>query len=148
MPALTCDEILKALPHRYPMLLVDRILECDDAKRIVGLKCVTINDPFFQGHFPGAPVMPGVLQLEAMAQTGGILLNRILKSGERVPYFMAIDNAKFRKVVRPGDVMRIEVDITNMRSRVARFHGQVLVDGAVASEADLMCMVTDRKADA
>jgi beta-hydroxyacyl-ACP dehydratase FabZ len=141
MPQFETDQIMQLLPHRYPMLMVDRILECDDQRHIVGLKNVTVNEPFFQGHFPGAPVMPGVLQLEAMAQTGGILLNRIRGDASGTPYFMSIDNAKFRRVVRPGDQMRIEMEITNLRSRSARFAGRVLVDGAVASEAELMCMV-------
>ena len=148
MTVLNTEDILKTLPHRFPMLLVDRILECDDQKRIVGLKSVTINEPFFQGHFPGFPVMPGVLQLEAMAQTAGILLNRILKTPDRVPYFMSIDKAKFRRVVRPGDQMRIEVEITNLKAKVARFQAKVLVDGALASQAEMLCMVTDRKAEA
>jgi beta-hydroxyacyl-ACP dehydratase FabZ len=148
MATLDIQEILKLLPHRYPFLLVDRIIECDDQKRIVGLKNVTINEPFFQGHFPGTPVMPGVLQLEAMAQTGGILMNRLAGGGERVPYFMAIDKARFRRVVKPGDQMRIEIEVTQLRGKVAKFKGRVLVDGEVASEADMMCMITDQKAGA
>ena len=138
---------MKLLPHRYPMLMIDRIIECDDKERIVGLKNVTVNEPFFQGHFPGVPVMPGVLQLEAMAQTAGILLNRITDLSGKVPYFMAIDKAKFRKVVSPGDQMRIEVEFLKLRAKMARFKGVILVDGAVASEAEMMCVVTDEKAD-
>jgi len=141
MSAINIDQIMKILPHRYPMLLVDRILECDDKHRIVGIKNVTINEPFFQGHFPGSPVMPGVLQLEAMAQTGGILLNRINAKEGGTPFFMSIDNAKFRKVVKPGDQMRIEVEVMNLRSKSAKFSAKILVDGEVASEAELMCMV-------
>ena len=141
MPALEIEAIMALLPHRYPMLLVDRIVECDDAKRIVGLKNVTFNEPFFQGHFPERPVMPGVLQLEAMAQTAGVLLNRMAGEGHGVPYFMAIDGARFRKVVKPGDQMRIEVEITQLRSKVARFKAKVMVDGSVASEAEMMCML-------
>lgn len=148
MSAIGIDEIMKSLPHRYPFLMVDRIVECDDQKRIVGLKNVTINEPFFQGHFPGLPVMPGVMQLEAMAQTAGILLNRLGGHEGGIPYFMAIDNARFRKVVKPGDQLRIEVEITNLRSRSARFHASVTVEGAVVSEADMMCMITDQKAGA
>jgi beta-hydroxyacyl-ACP dehydratase FabZ len=144
MVELNIEEIMRLLPHRYPFLLVDRIAECDDEKRIVGIKNVTINEPYFQGHFPGMPVMPGVLQLEAMAQTAGVLLNRIDKSGG-VPYFMSIDKAKFRKVVTPGDQLRIEVDILKIRSNSARFAARILVNGAVASEAEMMCMIAGRK---
>jgi beta-hydroxyacyl-ACP dehydratase FabZ len=145
MVTLSIEEIMATLPHRYPMLLVDRIIECDDQKRVVGIKNVTINEPFFQGHFPGVPVMPGVLQLEAMAQTGGILLIRVLKSGG-TPYFMAMDNVKFRKVVKPGDQMRIECELLQARSRMAKFSGKIFVDGALASEAELMCMVAKPEA--
>jgi beta-hydroxyacyl-ACP dehydratase FabZ len=141
MPELEIEDIMKLLPHRYPFLLVDRIVECDDKTRIVGLKNVTINEPFFQGHFPGLPVMPGVLQLEAMAQTAGILLNRIAGNPDGVPFFMGIDGARFRKVVKPGDQLRIEIDITKLRSKLARFKGVVSVDGKVASEAEMMCMI-------
>jgi len=148
MATFDIHEIMKLLPHRYPFLLVDRIIECDEHRRIVGIKNVTMNEPFFQGHFPGVPVMPGVLQIEAMAQTGGILINRLSNAGERVPFFMSIDNAKFRRVVKPGDQMRIEIDITTLKPRVAKFSGKVLVDGEVASEADLMCMLTDQKVPA
>lgn len=145
MATLTIDEILQLLPHRYPMLLVDRVLECDDQKHIVGIKNVTANEPYFLGHFPSTPVMPGVLQLEAMAQTGGILLLRLWGTSAGVPYFMSIDKAKFRKVVKPGDQLRIEVELTNVRSRMARFQGTCTVDGAVVSEAEMMCMVTESK---
>jgi len=139
------QQIQELLPHRYPFLLVDGIVECDDQKRIVGIKNVTMNEPFFQGHFPGAPVMPGVLQLEAMAQTGGILLNRIGGDGKGVPYFMAIDKAKFRKVVKPGDQLRIEIEITNIKRSAARFQGKCYVGDQLASEAELMCMVAPKK---
>jgi len=140
MATLTIEEIMELLPHRYPLLLVDRIVECDDDKHIVGIKNVTFNEPFFQGHFPGRPVMPGVLQIEAMAQVGGVLLMRVFEGGG-VPYFMSINNAKFRRVVTPGDQLRIEIEITSLRSRSAKFNGKVLVDDQVASEAELMCMV-------
>jgi beta-hydroxyacyl-ACP dehydratase FabZ len=148
MPTLSIDEIMKLLPHRYPMLLIDRIIECDDQKRIVAIKNVTVNEPFFQGHFPGVPVMPGVLQIEAMAQAGGVLLNRVANMAGRIPYFMAIDKAKFRKVVKPGDQLKIEVEIINLRSRAVRLAAKTLVDGAVASEAELLCMMTDQTAGA
>lgn len=147
MAIMETTDIMKLLPHRYPMLLIDTIIECDDEKRIVGLKNVTINEPFFQGHFPGLPVMPGVLQLEAMAQVAGILLNRIAGNPDGVPFFMSIDKAKFRKVVKPGDQMRIEVDITKLRSKTARFEARVIVDDAVASQAEMMCMITSESAE-
>lgn len=134
------------LPHRYPMLLVDKIVECDDEKTIVGIKNVTINEPFFAGHFPGVPIMPGVLQLEAMAQTAGIFVNKLLDLSGKLPYFMAIDKAKFRRVVSPGDQMRIEIEILQKRTRTVKFKGVITVDGAVASQAEMMCMITDESA--
>jgi beta-hydroxyacyl-ACP dehydratase FabZ len=147
MSELTVEEVMKILPHRYPFLLVDRIAEMDtEARRVVGIKNVTINEPYFQGHFPGMPVMPGVLQLEAMAQTGGVLLITLLQTHDLIPYFMSIDNAKFRRVVKPGDQLRIEVEITTLRPKLARMKGIVRVGGQVASEADLMCMVTGQQA--
>lgn len=148
MSAVGIEDIMKVLPHRFPMLLVDKIIECDEKARIVGIKNVTVNEPFFTGHFPGMPVMPGVLQLEAMAQTAGVLLNRVAGSGGGIPYFMAIDKARFRKVVKPGDQMRIEVEITNLRTKVCKFTAKVLVDGGLASEAEMMCMLTEQKAGA
>lgn len=141
MIQLNTEEIMATIPHRYPMLMVDRIIECDDEKRIVGLKNVTANEPFFQGHFPGIPVMPGVLQLEAMAQTGGILLVRLNGGNSGVPYFMSIDKAKFRRVVKPGDQLRIEIEMLALRSTSAKFSGKIFVDGSVASQAELMCMI-------
>ena len=148
MATMDIHEIMKLLPHRYPFLLVDRIIECDMQRKIVGIKNVTFNEPFFQGHFPGVPVMPGVLQIEAMAQCGGILINKLANAGERVPFFMSIDNAKFRRVVKPGDQVRIEIEITTLKTKVAKFSGKCVVDGEVASEADLMCMLTDQKVPA
>ena len=145
MTVMDTAAILKSLPHRFPMLLVDRVIECDDKQRIVALKSVTINEPFFQGHFPGYPIMPGVLQLEAMAQTAGLLVNRIYDADGEIPFFMSIDKAKFRRIVSPGDQLRIEVDITNARLRAVRFKGRILVDGKTASEAEMMCMLTDQK---
>ncbi len=147
MTTLGIEEVMKVLAHRYPMLMIDKVIECDDEKHIVAIKNLTFNEPFFQGHFPGVPVMPGVLQLEAMAQAGGILLTRIsADTAGKVPYFMAIDKAKFRKVVKPGDQMRIEIEMLKIRSRLAKFKGVVFVDGAVASEAELTCMITEKKA--
>lgn len=148
MPTLDIQEIMRTLPHRYPMLLVDRILECDDEKRIVGIKNLTFNEPFFQGHFPDFPVMPGVLQLEAMAQVGGILLIRKLKFPGGTPLFLAVDNAKFRKMVSPGDQLRIEVDVVNFRSRTARIQGKAFVGEQLASEAVLLFMLAEQKVKA
>ncbi|NLB54577.1 MAG: 3-hydroxyacyl-ACP dehydratase FabZ, partial [Lentisphaerae bacterium] len=108
MSSMDIDKIMSILPHRYPFLLVDKVLECDDETRIVGIKNVTINEPYFQGHFPSFPIMPGVLQLEAMAQVGGILICKKTKVTEALPLFMAVDKAKFRTAIRPGDQLRIE----------------------------------------
>ncbi|HEU4699790.1 MAG TPA: 3-hydroxyacyl-ACP dehydratase FabZ [Gemmatimonadales bacterium] len=136
--------ILQVLPHRYPILLVDRILEVGE-NRVVGLKNVTINEPFFQGHFPGHPIMPGVLIVEAMAQTGGVLLlDRIERPEEKVVYFMSLDNVKFRKPVVPGDQLRMEVDVLQARGRTVRLKGNALVDGQLVAEAEMMAMVVDR----
>jgi len=148
MAGLDTAGILENLPHRYPFLLLDRVIECDiENKSIVGIKNVTVGEPYFQGHFPGMPVMPAVLQLEAMAQTGGVLLNQIGGTAGKIPYFMSIDKAKFRKVVTPGDQLRIEVEIVKLRSKSAKFQARILVDGAVVSQAELMCMVTDQEAE-
>ena len=147
MPELNIEQVMELLPHRYPILLVDRVTEMDtEERRIVGIKNVSINEPFFQGHFPGHPVMPGVLQLEAMAQTGGILLVTLLQTSDVIPYFMSIDKAKFRRVVTPGDQLHIEVRITTLKSRLARMKGTIKVGDEVASEADLMCMITYKEA--
>ncbi len=120
------------------MLLVDRILETDGKERIVGLKNLTFNEPFFQGHFPGNPVMPGVLQLEAMAQVGGVLVNRLLKVEGKVAYFLAVDKARFRRMVGPGDQLRIEIELKRMRLSMVRVHGKVWCEEELVSEADLM----------
>ena len=147
MSVIDIQEILKIAPHRYPMVMVDRILECDDDKKIVGLKNITYNEPFFQGHFPGRPIMPGVLQLEAMAQVGGILMSRRTGLKGLVPLFMAADKARFRRMIIPGDQMRIEVEVIHARARVLRLRGKVLVDGRLAAEAELLFMITDQKAE-
>ncbi len=138
MSEMNLKEIMHALPHRYPFLLVDKIVECDDEKRIVGLKNVTVNEPFFQGHFPGEPIMPGVLQLEAMAQVGGVMMNRKLGTEGDIAYFLAVNNARFRRMVVPGDQLLIEITFQKMRLGMAKVHGIVSVDGDVAAEADLM----------
>ncbi len=138
-------QILETLPHRYPFLLVDRILEVQGTQRIVGLKNVTINEPFFQGHFPGHPIMPGVLIVEAMAQTGGMLLMAQVPDREnKVVYFMSLDNVKFRKPVVPGDQLRLEVELVQFRGKVARMKGIATVDGQVTTEAEMMACVVDK----
>lgn len=138
MPAIDIHEILNILPHRYPFLLVDRITECDDKQRIVGIKNLTINESFFQGHFPGQPVVPGVLQMEAMAQVAGILLNRLFGGEGKVSYFAAIDNARFRRPVVPGDQLRMEVEIIKAKPRLSKVHAKAFVEDQLVSEADLM----------
>ena len=142
---LGIEEIMKALPHRYPFLLVDRILELEPKKRVIGLKNVTINEPFFQGHFPGHPIMPGVLIVEAMAQVGGILLMGEFEDPDsKVVYFMSLDNVKFRRPVKPGDQIRFELDMTQIRGMVCKMRGVAKVDGEVVCEADMAAMVRDR----
>jgi beta-hydroxyacyl-ACP dehydratase FabZ len=137
--------ILELLPHRYPFLLVDRVLEVQGSQRIVGLKNVTINEPFFQGHFPGHPIMPGVLIIEAMAQTGGLLLMEQIPDREsKVVYFMALDALKFRKPVVPGDQLRLEVEMLQFRGKIARMKGIATVDGKVVAEAEMMAGLVDR----
>ncbi len=144
---LDINQIMELLPHRYPFLLIDRILEFEAGKRIVGLKNVTMNEPFFQGHFPGHPIMPGVLLLEAMAQTGGVLAMKSIPAEDvkkKVLYFMSIDKAKFRKPVIPGDQLRFEIDVIRQRSNVMSLKAQALVDGAVVAESEMMAMVVDK----
>ena len=142
---LGIEEIMKVLPHRYPFLLVDRILELEPTKRVVGIKNVTINEPFFQGHFPGHPIMPGVLIIEAMAQVGGmLLLGAVPDPDTKVVYFMSLDNVKFRKPVKPGDQLRFELEMTQVRGMVCKMRGLAKVDGEVVAEADMAAMVRDR----
>jgi len=141
------QEIIEMLPHRYPFLLIDRILEFESNKRIVGLKNVTINEPFFQGHFPGHPIMPGVLLLEAMAQAGGVLALKSIPPEEvktKVLYFMSIDKAKFRKPVIPGDQVRFELELIKKRGTIWSFSANAIVDGAVVAQAEMMAMIVDK----
>lgn len=132
------DEVMNTLPHRYPFLLVDRILESDWDTRIVGLKNITVNEPFFQGHFPGNPVMPGVLQMEAMAQVAGILLNKRNNRDGQIAYFSSIDKARFRKVVRPGDTLIMEIVMIKIRLNLAKVQATAKVNGELVSEGELM----------
>ena len=138
-------EIIKILPHRYPFLLVDRITELEPEKRIVGLKNVTMNEEFFQGHFPGAPVMPGVLILESMAQVGGILIYRDMPNrDEKLIYFSGIESAKFRRPVTPGDQLIIEVETVNRRHNFGKMAGRATVEGKLAAEAVMTFAIVDR----
>lgn len=139
------NEIMKYLPHRYPFLLVDRILEIGEEK-IVGIKNVTINEPFFQGHFPGHPIMPGVLIVEAMAQIGGVFAFKSMNatSESKIVYFMGIDNARFRKPVLPGDQIRFELEVLKRRGPVWRFKGNAFVDGNLVAEAELLATIADK----
>ncbi len=141
------QQIQAMLPHRYPFLLVDKILEIEPGKRVVGLKNVTINEAFFQGHFPGQPIMPGVLVIEAMAQVGGILLMRTLGINveKKLFYFTGIDRARFRRPVLPGDQVKFEVELIQLRSRNCRMRACAYVEGRLAAEAELSCVVVDRE---
>jgi 3-hydroxyacyl-[acyl-carrier-protein] dehydratase len=142
---LDVNGIQKILPHRYPFLLVDAIEEMERWKRIVGIKNVTINEAFFQGHFPGQPIMPGVLIIESMAQTGGLLLLQEVPDREKkLVYFVAIDNARFRRPVVPGDQLKIEVKVIAWRGDFCKIQGQATVNGDLAAEATLMCKMVDR----
>lgn len=133
-------EIQKMIPHRYPFLFVDRVLEYEPGKTIVGLKNVTIDEPFFQGHFPGRPIMPGVLMVEAMAQVGGVLVRLSTGTDDNLVYFMSIEKAKFRKPVLPGDQLRFEVEAVQSRGKAWKFKGRTLVEGKIVCEAEFMAM--------
>jgi UDP-3-O-[3-hydroxymyristoyl] N-acetylglucosamine deacetylase/3-hydroxyacyl-[acyl-carrier-protein] dehydratase len=142
---LGIEEIMQVLPHRYPFLLVDRVIEMEPQKRIVGIKNVTINEPFFQGHFPGHPIMPGVLIVEAMAQVGGMLLMGAVPDPEnKVVYFTSLNNVKWRKPVKPGDQLRFELEMVQVRGMMCRMQGVAKVDGDVVCEAEMSAMVRDR----
>jgi len=144
-PILTTEKIMEYLPHRFPMLLVDRIVEVESGKRIVGIKNVTINEPFFQGHFPGHPIMPGVLIIEAMGQVGGLLLmDAVEKPDDYVVYFMALDNVKWRRPVVPGDQLELELEMLQFRRQVCRMRGRGMVDGHIVAEADLMARIVEK----
>ena len=143
---LNIGEIIKLLPHRYPMLLIDRVVEIVRAKRIVALKNVTVNEPFFTGHFPGYPIMPGVLIIEAMAQAGAALLfTEVKERDDKLLLFTGIERARFRRPVTPGDQLRIEVDVLAYRGTAGRLQGKAYVDGKLACEAVVTCRLLPRK---
>lgn len=140
--------IQKILPHRYPFLLVDKIIELEPKVRIVGIKQVTVNEQFFQGHFPGAPVMPGVLQIEALAQVGAILALREFEDRDsKIPFFSGIEGAKFRRPVVPGDTLELEVIALRIGSKIQKMQGFARVDGNVACECTIMSVIADRPKD-
>jgi len=144
---LNIGDLLNLLPHRYPLLLIDRVVELVRAKRIVAIKNVTINEPFFVGHFPGYPIMPGVLIIEAMAQAGAALLfTEVTERDDKLLLFTGIERAKFRRPVSPGDQLRIEVDVLVWRGNAGRMLGKAYVDGKVACEAVITCRLLDRRA--
>ncbi len=141
---MTVNDIMKLLPHRYPFLLVDRIVDLKPGESALGVKNVTINEPFFQGHFPGQPIMPGVLVIEAMAQVAGVMAFSSGMEGRSV-YFMSIDNAKFRRPIVPGDQIMMEIKVLKQRGNVWKFSGTATVEGKLVSEAEFTAMVTDRE---
>jgi len=146
MPALNIEEIRDILPHRYPFLLVDRILEME-AERIVGIKNVSVNEPFFVGHFPEYPVMPGVLIVEAMAQVAGVLvLSQIPDRKNKLVLLAGVDSARFRNPVRPGDQVRIEMKLIKRKATLAKMTGVATVDGTIVAEAEMFCVLADRPA--
>ena len=138
------NEIKKYLPHRYPFLLVDKIIDIEEMK-ITGIKNVTVNEPFFQGHFPEHPVMPGVLIIEALAQTCGVLALKRKENLGKLAYFLSINNAKFRKPVFPGDTLTLEITVTRHKGKIVQTHGTAKVGGDVVAEADLLFSIIDRK---
>ena len=142
---LRIGEIMRILPHRYPFLMVDRVVEVERAHRIVALKNVTINEPFFQGHFPGVPIMPGVLIIEAMAQVGGALVFEALEDKKsKLVFLMGIEGARFRKPVTPGDQIRIVMQALRLRARVGKLNGKAYVGDDLVAEADIMFSLVDR----
>jgi beta-hydroxyacyl-ACP dehydratase FabZ len=144
MPILDINEIRRILPHRYPFLLVDRIVELE-GDRIVGIKNVTLNEPFFVGHFPDFPVMPGVLIVEAMAQTAGVLVLKTIEDREnKLVLLVAIESARFRRPVVPGDTLRMEMKVLKRKATVAKMAGVATVDGQVVAEAEVMCKLADK----
>jgi beta-hydroxyacyl-ACP dehydratase FabZ len=138
--------IMRSIPHRYPFLLVDRVVEMEPGKRVVAYKNVTINEPFFQGHFPGAPIMPGVLIIEAMAQAGAVLLLHDMEDREsKLVYFTGIDRARFRRTVVPGDQVLFTLEVLKLRSRTCKLKGRAEVDGRLAAEAEILSALVNRE---
>jgi len=138
--------IMNSIPHRYPFLLVDRVLEFESGRRVVAIKNVSFNEPFFPGHFPGAPVMPGVLIVEAMAQAGAVLLLRDMPDREsKLVYFTGIDKARFRRTVVPGDQLRLTLEVLKLRSRTCKMRGTAEVDGKLAAQAEILSALVDRE---
>lgn len=136
--------IMNSIPHRYPLLLVDRVLELEPQRRVVAIKSVSFNEPFFQGHFPGAPVMPGVLIVEAMAQAGAVLLLHDMPDrGSKLVYFTGIDRARFRRTVVPGDQLRLTVEVLKLRSKTCKMCGTAEVDGRVVAQAEIMSQLVE-----
>ena len=145
MSTLEIREIMGRIPHRYPFLLVDRVIELVPGQRIVAIKNVTINEPFFQGHFPGAPVMPGVLIIEALAQAGAVLLlSDIPDRASKLVYFTGIDAARFRRPVVPGEQIRLTMEVLKLRSRTCKMRGTAEVDGELVAEAEIMSALVER----
>jgi beta-hydroxyacyl-ACP dehydratase FabZ len=145
MSALDIDKIREILPHRYPFLLVDRIVEMEP-ERVVGIKNVTVNEPFFVGHFPDYPVMPGVLIIEAMAQVAGVLvLSQMEDRANKLVFLASVEEAKFREQVRPGDQLRIEMTVIKRKARIAKMRGEARVGDKIAAEAQVMCVLSDKE---
>jgi 3-hydroxyacyl-[acyl-carrier-protein] dehydratase len=144
MTVLTSQQIQAIIPHRHPFLLVDRIVELEEGVRAVGIKAVTIGEPFFTGHFPDFPVMPGVLIAEAIAQVGAIAVMRSPDFVDRIPFLAGLDNFRFRRQVVPGDLLRMEVTLTQLRSRAGKGHGVATVDGQVVAEGDITFVIGPR----
>lgn len=145
MNILDVKDIIERIPHRYPFLLIDRVIEIVSGERAVGIKNVSINEPFFQGHFPGVPIMPGVLIIEAMAQLGAVIVLSKEENRGKLAYFAGIDKARFRRQVVPGDQLRLEVEITRLRGSIGNGEGKAFVDGELAAEANIMFALGDAK---